>query len=243
MSKSKNVTVSKQQLTETGAELEVVGAMAEVEGASEMVEGAENLEAAKVIGMVAVQQTAAASSDLTRAADAALVADRVKDLSEIVGAAGVVDVEEGVDMLMKGGDVKAMGAIVKLMSKEELDRGMELARLAGELSVVGDVVGVLDFPVLAEFLGERGTLLQEIAVDQLLRWTGTRALAGAIKEAGKDIEALGEQEMAEGVVRLAVSEAAAERSAELSAASGTLAAKGVDEWVTAEIAGAVAQEV
>ena len=124
MSKSKNVTVSKKQLTETGEELEVAGDVAEMEGAVEVEEGAENLEVAKVAGMIAVQQTAAASSDLTRAADAALVADRVKDLSEIVAAAGVTDVSEGVDMLMKGGDVKAMGAIVSLMSREEraLDR-------------------------------------------------------------------------------------------------------------------------
>ena len=43
--------------------------------------------------------------------------------------------------------------------------------------------------------------LQEIAVDQLLRFTGTRALAGAIKEAGQDIEAMGEHEVAEGLVR------------------------------------------
>ena len=50
-------------------------------------------------------------------------------LSDIVGAAGVMDVEEGVDMLLKGGNVRAMSAIVGLMSKEELDRGLELARL------------------------------------------------------------------------------------------------------------------
>src|SRR5512141_2617127 len=98
MSKSKKVAVSKKQLAATGEELEVVGEVAEMEGAEEMVEGAENLEVAKVAGMIAVQQTAAASSDLTRAADAAIVAERVKDLSAIVGAAGVVDVEEGVDM-------------------------------------------------------------------------------------------------------------------------------------------------
>jgi hypothetical protein len=41
---------------------------------------------------------------------------------------------------------------------------------------------------------------------------------------------------------MAVSEAAAERSAELSAASDTLAAKAVDELVTAKMAGAVARE-
>jgi hypothetical protein len=239
---SKKVSVSKQQLAATGAELEVVGEIAEVEGAEEMVEGAENLEAAKVIGMVAVQQTAAASSDLTRAADAAIVSERVGELSEIVAAAGIVDVEEGVAMLMKGDNVKAMGAIVKMMSKEELERGLELARLAGELWTVSDVVGVLDMPVLAEFLENRGMRLQQIAVDQLLRFTSTRALAGAIKEAGQDIEAMGEQEVEEGLVRMAVSEVAAERSAELSAASDALAARAVDELVTAEIAREVARE-
>ena len=88
----------------------------------------------------------------------------MQDLSEIVAVAGVVDVEEGVEMLIKGGDVKAMGAIVKLMSKEELERGLELARLAGELWTISDVAGVLDMPVLAEFLEERGMRLQEIAV-------------------------------------------------------------------------------
>ena len=184
MSKSKDITVSKQQLAETGEELEEVGVVAKLEGENQVIEGVENLEVAKVAGRIAVRQTAAASSDLTRAADAAVVADRVKDLSEIVAVAGVVDVEEGVDMLIKGGDVKAMGAIVKLMSKEELERGLELARLAGELWTISDVAGVLDMPVLAEFLEERGMRLQQIAADQLLRFTGTRALAGAIKEAG-----------------------------------------------------------
>src|SRR5512136_176076 len=223
MSKSKKVTVSKKQLAETGEELEVVGEMAEVEGADEVIEGGENLEVAKVAGMIAVQQTAAASSDLTRAADAALVADRVKDLSEIVAAAGVTDVSEGVDMLMKGGDVRAMGAIVSMMSREELERGLELARLAGELWTVSDVVGVLQMPVLAEFLEERGMRLQEIAADQLLRFTGTRALAGAMKETGKDIEAMGETEVTEGQLRVAVAQVATERSAELAEASDQLA--------------------
>ena len=190
--------------------------MVEFEGAMEMAEGAEDLQVAKTAAAIGVAEVAAGASDLTRAADAALVAERVQELSEIVGAAGIVDVAEGVDMLMKGENVRAMGAIVSLMSKEELERGLELARLAGELWTVSDVVDMLDMPVLAEFLDERGMRLQEIAVDQLLRYTSTRALAGAIKETGKDIEAMGEQEVAEGVVRMAVSEAAAERSQELS---------------------------
>lgn len=108
--------------------------------------------------------------------------------------------------------------------------------------VVGDVVSILDMPVLAEFLAERGEQLQDIAVDQLLRYMSTRALAGAIKQAGQDIEAMGEQEVEEGLLRMAVSEAAAERSAELSVASDALAARAVDEMVTAEIAREVARE-
>ncbi len=149
----------------------------------------------KKLVAIGVAEVASGASDLTRAADAAVVAERVQVLSDIVGEAGIVDVGEGVDMLMKGGNVRAMGAIVSLMSREELERGLQLGRLAGELGTVSDVIEILDMPVLADFLGERGMLLQEIAVDQLLRYTGTRALAGAIKETGQEIEALGEQEI------------------------------------------------
>ena len=196
---------------------------------------------AKAAARVGVTEVAAGASDLTSAADAASDAAHIQALSEIVGAAGVVDVAEGVDMLMKGGNVRAMGAIVGLMSKEELERGLELARLAGELWTISDVVSALDMPVLADYLEDRGMRLQQIASDQLLRFTGTRALAGAIRQAGRDIEAMGEQEVAEGVVRVAVSEAAAERSADLYVASDMLAARGTDEMVTAAAAGQVAR--
>jgi hypothetical protein len=241
MSKSK-VSVSKQQLTETGEGLQVVGAVAEVAGALEVADGLDNLQVAQTAVRIGVAEVAAASSDLTRAADAALVSERMQDLSEIVAAAGIVDVEEGVEMMLKGGDVKAMGAIVGLMSKEELERGLALARLAGELSTVGDMMDVLQMPVLSEFLADRGQRLQDIAVDQLLRFTGTRALAGAIKEAGEHIEAMGEDEVVEGMMRGAVSEAAAKRSAELSVASDALAVKAVDELTTAAVAREVARE-
>jgi len=127
------------------------------------------------------------------------------------------------------------------MSKEELERGLELARLAGELWTLSDVVSVINMPVLADVLEARGVRLQEIAVEQLLLFAGTRVLAGAIQQAGEDVEAMGEEEIAEGAVRVAVSEAAAERSAELSAASDVLAAKGVGEVATAAAAGKVAK--
>ena len=189
MAKSKRVSMSKAKLAETGETLEIAGTMAEIEGAEEMVDGAADLQVAKEAVAIGVAEVASGASDLTRAADAAVVAERVQVLSDIVGEAGIVDVGEGVDMLMKGGNVRAMGAIVSLMSREELERGLQLGRLAGELGTVSDVIEILDMPVLADFLGERGMLLQEIAVDQLLRYTGTRALAGAIKETGQEIEA------------------------------------------------------
>ena len=47
MSKSKIVSVSKQQLAETGEDLEVVGVVAQLEGENQMVEGAEDLEVAQ----------------------------------------------------------------------------------------------------------------------------------------------------------------------------------------------------
>lgn len=240
MAKSNRVSVSKEKLTETGEDLEVAGAVIAVEGAVTVAEGVEDLAVARVATAVGVAEVAAAASDLTRSADAAIAAERMQQLSDVVGVAGVVDVAQGVDMLLKGGNVRAMGAIVSLMSKEELDRGLELARLAGELWTVSDVVGMLDMPVLSEFLGGRGMRLREIAVDQLLRYTGTRALAGAIKQEGASIEAMGENEIVEGVVRMAASQAAAERSAELSVASDLLAMQGVDALATAAAAGEVA---
>ena len=241
MSKTKRLSVSKEKLAETGEALEIAGTMAEIEGVDLVATGMDDLEVAKTAAAIGVAEVAAGASDLTRAADAAVVAGRAQELSEIVGAAGIVDVAEGVDMLMKGGDVRAMGAIVSLMSKEELERGLELARMSGELWTVSEVVDMLDMPVLAEFLDERGMRLQEIAVDQLLRYTGTRALAGALKQTGGEIEAMGEQEVAEGAVRMAISEVAAERSQELSRASDALAARGVAELVTADMARDVAR--
>jgi hypothetical protein len=240
--KSKNVSVSKKKLAKTGQDLEINGTVAEIEGMNQVAAGAQDLRAAKTAVKIGVAEVAAASSDLTRAEDAALAAQRMQQLSDAVGVAGVVDVAEGVDMVMKGGDVRAMSAIVGLMSREELDRGLELARLAGELWTVSDVVGMMQMPVLSDFLEERGMHLQEIAVDQLLRSTGTRALAGAMSQAGRDIEALGENEMEEGMVRVAVSEAATKRSKELSKTSDALASRGVGELAEAVMARDLARE-
>ena len=63
-----------------------------------------------------------------------VVADRVSQLSDIVAAAGVVDVSEGLELLEASEDVEMMGAIVGLMGEDDLERGLELARMAGATS-------------------------------------------------------------------------------------------------------------
>ena len=59
--------------------------------------------------------------------------------------------------------------------------------------------------------------------------------------AGQQIGELGENEVVEGMVRMAVSEGMAERSTELSAAGERLAERGADQVAVAAIAGQVAR--
>jgi hypothetical protein len=170
-----------------------------------------------------------------------VAAERVQTLSEVVGEAGIADMAEGIDMLAKGENVKAWGAMLGMMSKQDLERGLELARVAGELATVSDVVTMLQMPVLADFLESRGTRLREAAVRVLVQFAGTRALGQAMGETGQAIQGLGEQELMEGAARVAVSDAAAQRSRELKKASEHLAQVGADKLVAAEIAGEAAK--
>ena len=68
-------------------------------GAEEMVAGMETLDVARGLARDAAAGLAAGASDLTRAEDALLVAERVADLSSVVAAAGVVDMAQGAELL------------------------------------------------------------------------------------------------------------------------------------------------
>src|SRR4051812_28722043 len=107
MAKSKQVSMSKAKMAATGEELEVAGAETAMAGVAKIAQGVEDLEVAKAAVAFGVAEVAEGASDLTSAADAASDAAHVQALSEIVGAAGVMDVEEGVEMLLKGGNVRA----------------------------------------------------------------------------------------------------------------------------------------
>src|SRR5262252_914755 len=102
---------------------------------------------------------AAGISDLTRAEDVSVVADRVGTLAGVVAQAGVTDLAEGAELLDKATDVEVMSALVGTLSAEDLERGMELARMGGELQVASRIVGRMQMPVLCAFLESRGDAL------------------------------------------------------------------------------------
>ena len=98
--------------------------------------GADELDAAGDAASMAMAATAAAASDLTRAVDAEVVADRLGALSEMVGDAGITDISQGIEMLTASEDVEAMAAVVGLMSLGDVEREHVLAGLDGPLPVV-----------------------------------------------------------------------------------------------------------
>jgi hypothetical protein len=205
--------------------------------------GAEELDEAADAAAFARGATAAAASDLTRSVDAGVVADRLGALSDMVGTAGINDISQGVDMLTASDDVSAMSAVVGMMSLGDLDRGLELSRLAGELSTIAEVVSALEMPVLATVLDNRGDQLQEIAVDVILRAGAERGLASLMAATGKQIADLGEGEIDEGMLRMAASDIAAERSGELATASTILGVRGAMESAAADAAADLASDL
>ena len=110
MAKSQRVSVSKAKLTETGEELQIAGAMTEFSGAESMMEGVDDLKVARG-GSSRRRGGSGIGSERPdqRRGRWRLWRGTVQELSEVVGAAGMLDVAEGIDMVMKGGDVRAMG--------------------------------------------------------------------------------------------------------------------------------------
>ena len=101
----------------------------------------------------------------------------------------------------------------------------------------------LEMPVLAAVLDDRGAMLQDIAVDVILRAAAERGLAHLMEATGQQIGELGEEEIDEGLLRMAASDIAAERSAELAAAGAGLAVRGAVEMAAAGAAADLAGEV
>jgi len=173
------------------------------QGAETAIAGADALGAAKELADIGRAAVAVGASDLTRGMDKVIVAEGMATLGQ-VAAAGAADVAQGAEMLATSEDIAVMSAIVRALSAKDLDRGLETARIAGEFAAVGDLGRRMGMPVLAAFLIDRSSKLRGIGVENLLRYSGTRALSEAMARAGARVSDLGAGEVAEGVTPLAV---------------------------------------
>ncbi|RIK20084.1 MAG: hypothetical protein DCC51_07965 [Anaerolineae bacterium] len=226
---SETVELSKQTLAEAAIQADQDAKALALEGSEMENAGITTLREAGDVLTIGTAAVAAGASDLTRAVDAAVVADRLSTLSEIVETAGIDDISQGADLIAHSEDVETMSAIVGLMSYGDLERGLELARLAGELEAVSHVTDALEMPVLTVFLSDRGAHLKKVAVDVIMQAAATRSLSQVMSDTGRKIGDLGENEVDEGVVRLMASDAAAQRAEELAVASNLLATRGAVE--------------
>lgn len=181
------------------------------------------------------------ASDLTRAQDVKVMSDRMAVLGDVVGAAGITDIEEGVAMLAASEDVNVVSALMGLMSLEDIEHGLELARLSGEMLTAGELVQAIQMPVLAGFLTKRSARLHEMSLEQIRTAVSTKAVSQVLSAAGSKMEALGANEMNEGVTRLTMSAVAREESAAMSEASDELATKGFEEVVVGAEVGRLAR--
>ena len=241
LAKSQRVSVSKRKLNETADAMEQAAVITAVAGEMEVIEGAEHLDQAADMAAIGAVLIGKGASDLTRAEDEKLMSDRMAVVSEVVGAAGMTDITQGVEMLAASEDVNVVSALMGLMSLDDIDHGLELARLSGELQTAGELVEAIKMPVLAGFLTKRSARLHDMSLEQIRIAVSTKAVSQVLADAGKKIESLGENEMDEGVARIAVSAAVSEESAAMSKASDELAVQGFEEMVVGAEVGRAAR--
>jgi hypothetical protein len=89
----------------------------------------------------------------------------------------------------------------------------------------------MKMPVLAVFLTDRAARLHEMSVEQIRVAISTDGVSQVMASAGQKISALGENEVEEGMVRLAASDAVSGESAIRAISSEDLAAQGIAEMI------------
>lgn len=228
---SQQLSVNKQKLAETAAEMEKAAVTAAIAGQEEAIIGAKRIQAAGDMAHDSSVMIARGASDVTQAMDAQIMSERMAILSDAVGVAGVVDIAEGAEILAQSNDVGVLSALVGMMSEDDLEHGLELARLSGELQTAGELVEDLRMPVLAAFLTDRAARLHEMSLEQIRVAISTEGVSQLLAGAGSKIGELGENEVAEGVTRLVIADAAAVESAAMADASVKLAEQGIEEMI------------
>jgi hypothetical protein len=238
---SQEITVSKDRLVTTANEMEQAAVAAAVAGQQEAALGVERLEAAGDLAAAGAVMMAKGASDITQAVDQKIVSERLAAISDVVAVAGVVDVAEGAEMLAASEDVGVMSALVGMMSEDDLEHGLELARISGELLTASELVDELRMPVLSAFLSDRSDRLHEMSLEQIHISISTKGISELLASSGTRIGALGENEVAEGLSRLEVAEAASAKSEAMAQASEKLAMQGIEEMIVGQEVGQVAR--
>ena len=239
--KSKKVAVTKSELEETAVGVEALAESRMEDGLIEVSAGAQTLVASRKVRQVARAAQTAGAVAVTHGVDQMAVAEKLGRLSEVVAAAGELDVAEGIEALATSEDIQIQSALVSSFSMAALARAMELAAVAGQLHVAADIVSAREMPVLAAFLEDKGNLLRVFAVDTVKRAGAGRVLAQAMAETGEKVGDMGANEVAEGLIRMAVAEEGAERSADLFADGAMNAVAGVEALAAAAGARQVAR--
>ncbi len=229
--KSARISVSKRKLASTANEMENAAIATALAGEQKTLTGAGKLKEASELGIIGTNVIAKGASDLTRAVDTNIMSTRMAVVSEVVATAGVADVAQGAEMLAASEDVGVVSALVGMMSANDLEHGLELARLSGELHTVSEIVVALKMPVMADFLLDRSGRLHEMSVEQIRHAISTDGVAQVLASTGQRINTLGENEVEEGLVRLATSEAVSAESVAMSKTSQELAAVGIGELI------------
>lgn len=228
--KTKAVAVSKKEKKQA---LQTAAAITAVEGAAQAADGAQLVGAGRELAGVAMQATASAASDLTRAQDTARVAQRVGELGRLVGAAGEADLAQGVTMMATASEIQALSTAFRHLSNEDLEQALRIGRISGELAIISDAASLLNMPVMSRVLDERAMALQQIGVEVLVQYMLGREMSKALEAKGIQVGAFGANEAAEGMARLAVSQAAAQRAEDLEEMSAELAVRGIENAMVA----------
>jgi len=221
------------EMQETADMAELASEVEMEQGIDDMLDAGDTLEAATDAEAIGDAAMAQAASDVTRGTDAMLAGDRLSALSEVVATAGVTDIAQGVELLSQSEDIAVQSALVASLSQDEMDMGMQLAAIAGQLEAVSDLSSIMNMPILSEFLDTKCDELHDLAVDTLLRFGATRALAQVMSVTSEEVAVMGIGEMEEGVVRVGVAEGMEEAGEELYDAGAELAVEGLDEAETA----------
>ena len=242
--KSKKVAVSKTELEETAVGVEALAESRMEDGLIEVSAGAQELVAAKKVRRVARAAQTAGTVAVTHGVDQMIVADKLAKLSEVVAAAGALDVAEGIEALATSEDIHVQSAVVRFTEHAPSWRARwSLALSPGSWGSPATVVAAREMPVLAAFLEDKGNLLRVFAVDSIKRAGAARALAQAMAETGAKVGDMGANEVAEGLIRMAVAEEGAERSADLFADGAMNAAGGEKALAVAADAREVARDL